>query len=204
MSPAPGQQPNLLIQQARAGDLEALGQLFDSYRNYLRLLARTGIDLSHQGKADPSDLVQEALLRASHRFDQFQGMTEPELAGWLRSILARCLADLTRRPRRRVRPSPREVSLDQLLDRSSQVLEQILAAPSHSPSDSVARRDLGVVLADALAQLSEDHREVLVLRNLEDLSWTEIAQLMGRTPNAVRMLWTRALVQIQPLLKGRV
>jgi RNA polymerase sigma-70 factor (ECF subfamily) len=192
-----------LIERARRAEPGALDRLLDAYRNYLRLLARTGLDVSLQGKADPSDLVQDALLRASQRFDQFRGATDAELAGWLRQILARCLADFVRRYRTGGRRAGREQSLDQLLDRSSQALERILAADGASPSASAERRDLGVVLSDALAELSEDHREVIVLHHLEGLGWDEVARRLGRTPGAVRMLWTRALKELRPLIEGR-
>ena len=111
-----------LIERARHDEPEALDRLLDSYRNYLRLLARTGLDASLQGKADPSDLVQDALLKASQNFGQFRGAGDAELAGWLRQILARCLADFVRRYRAGGRRAGREQSLDQLLDRSSQAL----------------------------------------------------------------------------------
>jgi RNA polymerase sigma-70 factor (ECF subfamily) len=189
-----------LIERARREEPGAMDRLLDSYRNYLRLLARTGLDASLQGKADPSDLVQDALLRASQRFGQFRGASDGELAGWLRQILARCLADLVRRYHTGARRAGREQSLDQLLDRSSQAMERVLATESSSPSGSAQRRDLGVVLSDALAQLSEDHREVLVLHHLEGLDWDEVARRMGRTPNAVRKLWARALNQLRPLI----
>jgi hypothetical protein len=78
-----------LIDHARQARPGALDQLLTTYRNYLRLLARTGIDASLRGKADPSDLVQEALLKAHRHFGQFRGKTEAELAVWLRQILAR-------------------------------------------------------------------------------------------------------------------
>jgi RNA polymerase sigma-70 factor (ECF subfamily) len=189
-----------LIARARHDEPGALDRLLDSYRNYLRLLARTGIDLSLQGKADPSDLVQDALLKASQHFGQFRGANDAELAGWLRQILARSLADFVRRHRTGGRRAGREQSLDQLLDRSSQALERVLAAGGPTPSASAARRDLGVVLSDALAQLSADHREVLVLHHLEGLGWDEVARRLGRTPNAVRKLWMRALNQLRPLI----
>jgi RNA polymerase sigma-70 factor (ECF subfamily) len=189
-----------LIERARRREPGALDRLLDSYRNYLRLLARTGIDASLQGKADPSDLVQDAMLKASQRFGQFRGANDAELAGWLRKILARCLSDFVRHYRTEGRRVRREQSLDELLNRSSQAMERILAADSTSPSGSAQRRDLGVVLSDALAELGEEQREVIVLHHLEGLGWEEIAKRMRRTVGAVRMLWTRALKQLRPLI----
>jgi RNA polymerase sigma-70 factor (ECF subfamily) len=193
-----------LIERARRDEPGALDRLLDSYRNYLRLLARTGIDASLQGKADPSDLVQDALLKAVLRFGQFRGTTDAELAGWLRQVLARCLADFVRRYRTGGRRAGREQSLDRLLDRSSEALRRIVAAHAPSPSASAERRDLGVALSDALAELSEDQREVIVLHNLEGLGWDEVARRMGRTAGAVQKLWTRALKQLRPLLDDRL
>jgi RNA polymerase sigma-70 factor (ECF subfamily) len=193
-----------LIARARHDEPGALDRLLDSYRNYLRLLARTGLDASLQGKADPSDLVQDALLKASQHFDQFRGANDAELAGWLRQVLARCLADFVRRYRTAGRRTGREQSLEQFLDRSSEAMERVLAADGNSPSASAERRDLGVMLADVLAELSEVHREVLVLRHLEGLGWDEVARRMGRTPNAVRKLWARALDQLRPLIGERM
>jgi RNA polymerase sigma-70 factor (ECF subfamily) len=193
-----------LIARARHEEPGALDRLLDSYRNYLRLLARTGIDASLRGKADPSVLVQDALLRASLRFGQFRGATDAELAGWLRQILARCLADFVRRYRTGVRRADREQSLDQMLNRSSEAMERILATDSSSPSASAERRDLGVVLSDALAELSEEYREVIVLHHLEGLGWDEVAQRLGRSAGAVQKLWTRALKQLRPLMDQRL
>ncbi len=200
---ATGSELRRLIELARRDEPGALDRLLDSYRNYLRLLARTGIDASLQGKADPSDLVQDALLKASRNFGQFRGASDAELAGWLRQILARCLANFVRRYRTGGRRVGREQSLDQLLDRSSEAMERILATDGSSPSASAQRRDLGVVLSGALAQLGEDQREVIVLFHLEGLGWDEVARRLGRTPGAVQKLWTRALKQLRPLLDER-
>jgi RNA polymerase sigma-70 factor (ECF subfamily) len=201
---ASGADQSRLIERARGDEPGALDRLLDSYRNYLRLLARTGLDASLQGKADPSDLVQEALLKASVRFGQFRGGTDAELAGWLRQILARCLADFVRRYRTGARRAGREQSLDQLLDRSSEAMERVLATNGHSPSASAERRDLGVVLSDALAELSPEYREVIVLHHLEGLGWDEVARRLGRSAGAVQKLWTRALKQLRPLMDQRL
>ncbi|HZY87892.1 MAG TPA: sigma-70 family RNA polymerase sigma factor [Gemmataceae bacterium] len=188
-----------LIDRARREEPGALDRLLDSYRNYLRLLARTGIDVSLQGKADPSDLVQDALLKASQHFGQFRGACEAELTSWLWQILARCLTDFIRRYRAGARRAGREQSLDDLLKHSSQAMAKMVANGT-SPSASAERRDLGVVLSDALAELSDDHRDVIGLHHLEGLGWDEVGSRMGRTSGAVRMLWARALKELRPLI----
>src|SRR5262245_47430591 len=194
-----------LIGDARRRQPESLDRLLDSYRNYLKLLARTGIDASLQGKTDPSDLVQETLLKAHQHFGQFRGGTEAELVAWLRQILARNLRDLVRQYRQaEALQVSRERSLEEILGQSSQALGRLLAAPGSSPSESAQRRELSVVLADALAELSDDHREVIVLRSIEESDWDQVALRMGRSEGAVRLLWTRALKQLRPLIEARL
>lgn len=182
------------IRLAREGQSEALAQILDAYRNYLRLVAATCFERELRGKADPSDVVQEALLKVHENFHQFRGATEKELLGWMRSILARLLTDLHRRfvlgAERRVE---RERSIDDLVDRSSVVLEGLLTTPEDSPSAHAREREQGVLLADALARLSRDDREVITLRNFLGLEWAEVARRMHRTADGVRMLWTRAV-----------
>ena len=194
-----------LIRDARQNAPGALDQLLVSYRNYLRLLARTGIDQSLQGKADPSDLVQETLLKAHQHFEQFRGQTEAELTAWLRQILARNLTDLVRRFRiADARQVARERSLDEMLTNSSAALNTFLAGQGNSPSQSAERREMSVVLADALADLSADSREVIFLRSIEERDWDEVAEKMGRSQGAVRLLWARALKRLRPLIESRL
>src|SRR5262249_53118980 len=152
----PGTSVGRLLRDARRPGGEPR-ELLESFRNYLRLLARTGIDASLQGKADPSDVVQEVMLKAYQFFDQFRGQTEPELAAWLRQILSNVLGDLVRRYRATAaRQVGRERSLEELLGSSSAALQKFLPAGGASPSESAERRELGVVLADALAELAAD------------------------------------------------
>ena len=84
--------PQRLLAQARKGDADCLGALLRLYRNYLHLLARTQIDLHLQGRASPSDVVQEAFTQACANFGQFRGGSEQELLAWLRRILVNTLA----------------------------------------------------------------------------------------------------------------
>ncbi len=194
-----------VIEEARRQAPGAQDRLLESYRNYLRLLARTGIDASLRGKADPSDLVQETLLKAHLHFDQFQGKTEAELVAWLRQILARNLADLVRKFKvGAARSVRREQSLDDVFGESSRALLDLVAPNGHSPSQSAQRRELSIILADALAELATDYREVVVLRTLEGRDWAEVARAMGRSPGAVRLLWARALKKLRPLIETRL
>jgi RNA polymerase sigma-70 factor (ECF subfamily) len=194
-----------LIEEARRQAPGALDRLLESYRNYLRLIARTGIDASLRGKADPSDLVQETLLKAHQHFDQFQGQTEAELVAWLRRILTRNLADLVRWFKaaggRSIR---REQSLNEQVNLTSRAALQLIAPDGNSPSESAQRRELSIILADALAELTPDYREVVVLRTLEGRDWDDVARAMGRTPGAVRLLWARALKKLRPLIEARL
>jgi len=193
--------PELLLVRVRAGDEAALGRLLERYRNYLRLMARSLISQPLRVRLDASDLVQDTFLKAHREFAQFLGATEPELAAWLRQVLVRTLADQVKRHRAKGRDYRREEPLDVMLDRSSLAIQAQLAAPLSSPSAHSARREQAVLLADALEKMPADYREVFLLRNLERIPFDEIATRMNRSSGAVRMLWTRAVKKLSPLLK---
>ena len=192
-----------LLSQARQGNHQQLGLLLQLYRNYLTILAAAQLDARLRRRISPSDLVQEAMLGAYRDFATFRGGTERELLGWLRQILIHCLHHAyeahVRAVRRDVR---REISLDEVdrsLDRSAARLANVLAHDGSSPSGQFRQRERSVEVADKLAQLRPDYREVLVLRNLQGLSFEEVAERMDRRPGAVRMLWLRAIEKFRQL-----
>jgi RNA polymerase sigma-70 factor (ECF subfamily) len=123
---------------------------------------------------------------------------------WLRQILVRNLADQIKRLRTAGRDWQRQESLEMLLDRSSLELERALANGISSPSAQASRREQAVLLADALARLPPDYREVIVLRNLEHRKFDDIAQRMGRSSGAARMLWARALEKLSQMFGGNL
>jgi RNA polymerase sigma-70 factor (ECF subfamily) len=191
------------IRLAREGHEDALGALLDAYRNYLRLLATTCLHRDLRAKADPSDLVQDTLLKVHRNFHQFRGATEQEWMTWLRKILVRNLADLQRGFDRQRRAVDREQPLDEAVDRSSAMLLALVPSPGPSPSEGAHTREMGALVADAMAELDDDAREVVILRSLHELEWGEIAERTERTPDAARMLWARALKRVGTLLKER-
>src|SRR5690242_13126068 len=75
------------LQSARRGDAKARGELLDSFRRYLLLVAGEALSLRLQAKVAPSDLVQQTLLQAHRALDDFAGTNEAQWRGWLRQIL---------------------------------------------------------------------------------------------------------------------
>jgi RNA polymerase sigma-70 factor (ECF subfamily) len=192
-----------LLDQARAGDGQALGELLESHRAYLTLLARVQIGRRLQGKVDAADVVQDAFLGAYRDFARFRGTTENEFLGWLRQILAYVLANLVRHYRGTQRRDVRlERQLTIELDQSSQALDRGLMAAQSSPSQQAVRREQSVLLAEALAQLPEPWRDLLILRHLEGLTFPEVAQRLGRTLDSVKKQWPRALASLRRVMEG--
>ncbi len=196
---------NSLIGRARSGSKSSLGLLLEQYRNYLIVLAATQIEKRLRPRVSPSDVVQETMLRAHKNFGQFRGTTEQELLAWLRQILVNNLARFVEQhmlaARRDVR---REVSIERLgfaLEQSTIQLAALVPSQGKSPSMAVQQREEAVVLADRLAQLPDDYREVLVLRNLQGLPFDEVARRIGRSVGATRMLWLRAIEKLRTVYR---
>jgi RNA polymerase sigma-70 factor (ECF subfamily) len=192
------------LKQARTGDGNSLGALLEQYRPYLTLLARLEIGQRLQGKVDVADVVQDTFLDAARQFPQFRGAEEHELTAWLRRILAGTLAMLMRRFFGTQARDPRlERTLSDELDESSRALDLGLMAKGSSPSQAASRREQAVILANALELLPVDYREVIVLRNLEGLTFPEVAVRMQRSSASVERLWARALPRLKRALEGR-
>ena len=191
-----------LLARARAADPQALDRLFDKCRNYIGLIARSRVESWLRPKVDGSDLVQQTLLEAYRDFGRFAGTSEGEWLAWLRQILEHNAADAVRKhvgtDRRDIR---REIPFSS--GSSSGLAPSILTAEGESPSQQVMREERELQLADALASLAPDHREVIVLRNLQRLAFVEVAVRMGRSRPAVQMLWTRAMRKLQETMAAK-
>ena len=190
-----------LVRMARGGNAESLGILLARYENYLLILARVQVGRRLQGKVDAADLVQETFLEAHRHFPVFRGQSEPEVTAWLRQILAGVLGNQLRRY---LGTKGRDIRLERELagelDQSSHAMQIGLADPGSSPSRLVARRERSVLLADALGRLPDDYREVIMLRNIEELPFAEVAKRMERSEDAVQKLWVRALARMRKAL----
>ncbi|QDV88553.1 sigma-70 family RNA polymerase sigma factor [Planctomycetes bacterium TBK1r] len=191
-----------LIAQARAGDNSALGNVLESFQAYLKLLARLRLNHQLRGKVSPSDVVQETFLSAKKAFGQFRGQSERELMAWLRSILATEIAGQARYYTRDRRDIAREKRLREELDQTSAGLSRGVVDPGASPIAIAAKRESEVMVADALSQLCDDHREVIIRHNFQYQTFPEVAQAMGRSTAAVKSLWVRALANMRRAIDG--
>lgn len=181
------------------GDLRT--QWLLKYEAWLRLLARNEIDSRFAGKFDASDAVQQTLMEAWKGWENFRGNEEPQRLVWLRQILAHQLAHLARHyAGTQKRDVAREVSIEHTLHQSAQRLDALLPARDASPSSQAVAREQRLQLAEVLESLPDDYRQVILLRNIEELSHEQIAERMGRSVGAVRMLWVRALAALRDAL----
>ena len=190
-----------LLTAARAGSREALGQALEACRNYLLLIAEGELAPELRAKGGASDLVQETFLEAQRDFAQFQGTTQAELLAWLRRALLNNLGNFTRHfCAAGKRAVAREVSLAG--DGSSADAGGGLAAPLPSPSQEAMAREQAEGLRRALARLPDDYRQVLLLRYEGGHCFEEIGRQLGRSPEAARKLWARAVEHLQDEWEG--
>jgi RNA polymerase sigma-70 factor (ECF subfamily) len=196
-----GSGPMELIAQARAGQAEALGELCSLYRNYMRMVVRTGLGPKLRERVELSDVVQEALVEVVRQFPQFTGQNEAALVGWLRRLVGQKLADLGRYHSRAKRSGgspdvPLEASLNAGAAESGGgggKLLDMLSLSQTSPSEAASRRELTVLLADAVAGLAEGEAEVLWLYHAENLSFESIGDRLGVSRKSIRGIYARGL-----------
>lgn len=192
------------VAKARGGAKDAIGELLEPFRNYLRFLAAAQMGRHVGLRVSPSDLVQDAMLAAHRDFIAFRGETSSEFSNWLRTILARCLLKAIEchitAEKRDVR---REISIDriqQAFDSSCDIAARFFVSNQPTPSQIVSREEEARLVADLISQLPADYQEVIALRNFSGLRFEEVASKMQRSSQAVRMLWLRAIHRLRELL----
>jgi len=172
-------------------------EALEPYRRYLEVLARVHLDPQLRGKLDPADLVQQTLLRACAALPELREPSPEVLAAWLRKILARTLADTVKHYHRDRRDVGLERSLEADVDRSATGLAGWLAADQTSPSRAAERNEELLRLANALADLPEPLREVVILKHCRGQTLKQIADQLGRTVPAVAGLLRRGLEELR-------
>jgi RNA polymerase sigma-70 factor (ECF subfamily) len=162
-------------------------------RRYLLQVANGELDPQLQAKLGASDIVQETFLEAQRIFARFQGGSPDELRAWLRAILLNKVATHTRYYRDTARRQVgQEVGFNPDSDRQRE-----LPAGVSTPSSLLMQKERALALTAAVQRLPDDYRQVVVWRQVENLSFEEMAARLGRSVDAVRKLWWRAIQQLQ-------
>ena len=187
------------MKEAPGTSSQATGQHteLERFRNYLRFLADIKLDRRLRSRVDPSDIVQETLLRAYDAREAFRGTDSGQHVAWLRQILMRTILHALRNARCAKRDIAREERLDGLLDQSSRRIEQWLAADGASPSQAVQQAEELVKIADAVYQLPEPERVAVVGYYWQQLTLAEISSELGRSVPSVAGLVQRGLRRLR-------
>lgn len=181
-----------LLDQALAGDAEALGELLEHYRAYLTVLAQRYLDQRLKGRLDPADVVQVTFLEAQRDLPAFRGHHIEELLGWLRHILRNNVSSAHQKHiYTQKRSAGREVSNSPTDSRPA--ITDLAPAETTSPSQRMMRDEAAVYLANCLEDLPDTQREALRLRYVEGCSLKQIAETMDKTEMAVAGLLKRGL-----------
>jgi RNA polymerase sigma-70 factor (ECF subfamily) len=193
-----------LIARARDGDAAARQQLLVRHRDRLCRMVAVRLDRRLAARVDPSDVVQEALAEAARKLPAYLRQQPVPFYHWLRRLAWEHLLKMHQRhlTARKRCAGREEQGLPGLPDESALALVGRLVAPGTSPSNRLLRAELCQRVRGALAQLAEGDREVLVLRYLEDLPFSAIAEVLALNEGAVKMRHTRALRRLCGLLGG--
>lgn len=197
---AAGQDLDRLIESVRGGREEAFGRLFEAFRRHLLLVANQELPPALRGKLGASDLVQETAVDARRDFPAFRGSSPEECFAWLRTILRNNVVDAVRRYKlAQKRAAALELSLATPEGRRE---GRLVEMPQGPPDGSAIRREDAGILTETLLRLSADHQAVLKLRYWEGLSFSEIGMRLGRSAEAARKLWFRAVERLQDELNA--
>jgi len=192
-----------LLDQAKAGNADAVDQLLARHREPIRRMIDLRLDPAIAQRLDASDVVQEVLIEANRRFQDYLKAPSMPFHLWLRHIAKDHIIDAHRRHHQaqkrgvnREQPMHRPAWADRSsLDLAAQLLDQDLTPASAAIQQEMRRR-----LREAIAQLDEDDREVILMRHYEMLANQEVASSLGLTEAAASMRYLRAVRKLRDLL----
>ena len=203
MSLSEAEDPIEMIRQSGA-DPQVLGRIWDHYRDRLRRVVRLRLDRRLQGRADPSDVLQEAFIDFQSRAAEYAQKPDMPFFLWLRFLTGQRLQLIHRHHLgTQMRDAGREVSLHRgaMPQATSVSLAAQLLGRFTSVTQAVQRAEMQLILQEAINALDPIDREILALRHFEELSNDETAQVLDIKPSAASNRHIRALKRLRDVLK---
>ncbi len=168
-----------LIRKIKKGDMESFNELVRRYETKIYSVAYRFMG----NHADAGDLAQETFIRMYQALPGFRG--ESSFSTWLYRIAANACRDELRKRQRR-----RSISMDELIENSPASVP--VAAGNDSPEEVLQRNETQRHVQECLNRLSDDHRLVLVMREIQGLSYEEIAEVLNCSLGTVKSRISRA------------
>jgi RNA polymerase sigma-70 factor (ECF subfamily) len=194
---------NKLVERLAQGDAQALAELFSLHRERLWRMVSFRLDRRLAGRVDPDDVLQEAYLSAAQRLAHCVTTSEASVFAWLRMIVQQTLVEVYRRHAgAQMRDVEREVAVGgfSYSQTTSASLAAQLAGHITSPSRAAVRAELLDTVEQAMESMDPIDREVLALRHFEELTNTEVADVLGIQQKAASIRYVRALRRLKEIL----
>lgn len=189
MDSQPSANTYVLLDRYRAGDPSALDALLQRYCPRIARIVRVRMGAALRRRADADDVLQAVFVRIVESIDSYQRRDDATWIDWVARLVQREVSNLARHHGAQKRDAARELPLHGTPDGSAVEV----AASGSSVVGHVSRRELEALLDQCVAELSEDHREVILLREYAGHDWRTIAELTGRpTSEACQELHRRA------------
>jgi len=198
-----GDQTLNLLNGVREGSPQAVNDLIERHRDAVRRMVRMRMDQAIAQRVDASDIVQDVMFEASRRLNEYVSDPAMPFHLWLRQLARDRIIDMHRRHRAAQRRSvDREHRVTSLGDdaRSAADLGQLLKDAELTPAAANIRREMEEQFLEALNQLSDEDREIIMMRHFEHLSNSEVATAMNITPPAAGMRYLRAIRRLRDVI----
>jgi RNA polymerase sigma-70 factor (ECF subfamily) len=192
-----------LLDDAKGGDADAVNRLMDRHRESLRRMVQLRLDQKIQRRIDVSDVVQDVLVEANRRLQDYLANPIMPYHLWLRQIAQDRIIDAHRRHRASAKRSvdrERNLAVPAADDHSTMQLAAKLCDDQLTPAAAATQAELAKAVEAAIAKLPDQDCEIIVMRHYEQLSNQEIAQALSLTEPAASMRYLRAIRRLKELM----
>lgn len=199
------EQTQELLNGVAGGDQSAMNRLMDRHREAVRRMIQMRLDRAVARRVDASDVVQDVMLEASQRLQDYMQNPSMPFHLWLRQLAKDRIIDMHRRHRTAQRRSvDREQHISGLGsdDQSAADLATLLKDAELTPAAAALRKEMEERFLVALDQLDENDREIVIMRHFEHLGNSEVAEALQLSPPAAGMRYLRAIRKLRELLGG--